>query len=86
MPELIEKPGRITAAGQPPKQIDEFTPVLRGALQVGHEGGRLAVEAGQAVHTRPGVWIRYSTPGHDGAEYVAICLPAYTPEAVNRDA
>jgi hypothetical protein len=52
---------------------------------VEHEDGRLAVEAGQGVHTRPGEWVRYSTPGPDGAEYISVCLPAFAPGTVHRD-
>lgn len=120
VPELIERPSRVTAAGEPPKLIDEyvgrvntgearlsmahmrspsgwaepgqrpefdeFTLVLHGVLVVEHEGGTLEVTAGQAVHTRPGEWVRYSTPGPEGAEYVAVCLPAFSPQTVRRDA
>ena len=58
--------------------------MLEGALEVEHEAGKLVVRAGQLVHTRPGEWVRYSTP--DGARYVAICLPAFSPDSVHRDA
>ncbi|GAA0900558.1 cupin domain-containing protein [Pseudonocardia zijingensis] len=119
MPELIERPSRVTAAGEPPKTIDEYvgrvntgesrvsvahmrspsgwsepgqrpefdeyTLVLHGALRVEHEGGELTVAAGQAVHTAAGEWVRYSSPGPEGAEYVAVCLPAFAPETVHRD-
>jgi len=119
MPELIEEPTRVAAAGQPPKLIDEyvgrantgqgslsiahmrspsgwaepgqrpefdeFTIVLRGALVVEAEGGRMTVQAGQAVHARPGEWVRYSTPGADGAEYISVCVPAFAPDTVHRD-
>ncbi len=119
MPRLIPAPSRVTAAGTPPKTIDEYvgrvntgdgrlsvahmrspsgwsepgqrpefdeiTVVLRGALRVEHEGGQLEVAAGQAVHTAPGEWVRYSSPGPDGAEYVAVCLPAFELGAANRD-
>ncbi len=70
--------------GQRP-ELDEFTVVLRGTLMVEHEGGSLEVTSGQAVHTRTGEWVRYATPGPDGAEYVAVCLPAFAPETVHRD-
>jgi len=70
--------------GQRP-DFEEVTVVLRGTLVVEHEGGRLEVKAGQAVVTRPGEWVRYSTPGPEGAEYVAVCLPAFSPETVHRD-
>ena len=64
---------------------DEECVVLRGAVQVDFEGGQLLVSAGQAILTRAGEWIRYSTPGEEGAEYVAVCLPAFAPETVHRD-
>ena len=119
MPRLIERPTRIAAAGNPPKQIeefvgrvasgdaslsiarmtspsgwrepgqtpefDEFTVVLKGMLRVETTGGVLDVRAGQAVHTAPGEWVRYSTPEPGGAEYVAVCLPAFSPGTVHRD-
>ena len=118
MPELIEAPVRVAAAGAPPKLIDEFagrasnsedrvsvarmrspagwkepgqrpefdeyTIVLEGTLQVESENGTLQVPAGQGVLTRAGEWVRCSTP--DGAEYIAVCLPAFSPETVHRDA
>jgi mannose-6-phosphate isomerase-like protein (cupin superfamily) len=59
--------------------------VLRGAVVVEFEGGQMTVEAGQAVRARPGEWVRYSTPGADGAEYVSVCLPAFAPDTVHRD-
>ncbi|MEA2375151.1 MAG: hypothetical protein QOD53_1614 [Thermoleophilaceae bacterium] len=117
MPELIEEPVRVEAAGEPPKLIeefagrarngeerlsvarmrspagwaepgqrpefDEYTVVLDGLLRVESEGSSLDVRAGQAVLVRGGEWVRYSTP--DGAEYVAVCLPAFSPETVHRD-
>jgi mannose-6-phosphate isomerase-like protein (cupin superfamily) len=117
MPELIDAPVRVEAAGEPPKLIDEFagrasggeqrlsiarmrspagwsepgqrpefyeyTVVLAGSLSVESESGSLDVGAGQGVLVRAGEWVRYSTP--DGAEYVAICLPAFSPETVHRD-
>jgi mannose-6-phosphate isomerase-like protein (cupin superfamily) len=119
MPTLIEKPTRITAAGNKPKLIDEvvgrvntrtdavsiahmrspsgwvepgqtpefdeYTYVLKGLLRVTHPGGSLDVRAGQAVITRKGEWVQYSTPGADGAEYIAVCLPAFAPDTVHRD-
>ena len=119
MPELIESPVRVEAAGEPPKLIeefagrasnaeervsvarmrspagwaepgqrpefDEYTVVLAGALQVESEGGELDVRAGQAILARRGEWVRYSTPHPDGAEYVAVCLPAFSPDTVHRD-
>lgn len=71
--------------GQRP-EFEEVTIVLRGALKVEHEGGELVVRAGEAVVTRPGEWVRYSTPEPEGAEYVAVCLPAFSPATVHRDA
>ena len=120
MPRLIERPTVIQAAGNKPKQIEEFagrvnsghagisvarmvspegwtepgqrpefeeiTLVLRGVLRVEHERGALDVHAGQAIVTHPGEWVRYSSPEPGGAEYVAVCTPAFTPQAVHRDA
>jgi len=70
--------------GQRP-EFEEITVVLRGLLRVEHEGGVLDVGAGQAVVTAPGEWVRYSTPGADGAVYIAVCLPAFSPNTVHRD-
>ena len=70
--------------GQRP-EFEEITVVLRGMLRVEHAGGVFDVNAGQAVVTAPGEWVRYSTPGADGAEYVAVCLPAFSPTTVHRD-
>jgi mannose-6-phosphate isomerase-like protein (cupin superfamily) len=70
--------------GQRP-EFEEITVVLRGRLHVEHEGGSLDVSAGQAVVTRPGEWVRYSTPDSGGAEYVAVCVPAFSSETVHRD-
>jgi mannose-6-phosphate isomerase-like protein (cupin superfamily) len=120
MPRLIEKPTVVEAAGNKPKQIQEFvghvnsghaavsvarmvspggwvepgqrpefeevTVVLRGMVRVEHEGGVIDVRAGQAVVTSPGEWIRYSSPEAEGAEYIAVCLPAFSPATVHRDA
>jgi len=119
MPRLIEAPTVITAAGNMPKQIeefigrvnsktdsvsiarmkspagwtepgqtpefDEYTIVLRGLLRVTTRTGAIDVKAGQAVITSRGEWVQYSTPGPDGAEYFAVCLPAFSPGAVHRD-
>jgi mannose-6-phosphate isomerase-like protein (cupin superfamily) len=71
--------------GQRP-EFEEITVVLRGAIRVEHEGGTLDVRAGQAVITARGEWVRYSTPEEGGAEYVAICLPAFSMDTVHRDA
>lgn len=70
--------------GQRPA-FEEITLVLRGLLRVEHEGGETLVRAGEAVVTRPGEWVRYSTPEPEGAEYVAVCVPAFSPETVHRD-
>jgi len=70
--------------GQRP-EFEEITVVLKGMLRVEHEGGALDVKAGQAVICAPGEWVRYSTPAPGGAEYVAVCLPAFSPETVHRD-
>ncbi len=120
MPQLVDAPVIVRAAGQPPKRIEEYvgrkssgaghvsvarmrspagwaepgqrpsfeeiTVVLAGTLRVEHEGGVLDVQAGQALVARPGEWVRYSSPGPQGAEYVSVCLPAFSLETVHRDA
>ena len=120
MPELIDGPARVEAAGNRPKLIDEYvgrartghaglsiahmrspagwvepgqtpefdeyTVVLAGLLRVTHQGGVLDVRAGQAVLVRRGEWVRYATPDPDGAEYVAVCVPAFSLETAHRDA
>lgn len=117
MPTLIEKPTRITAAGNKPKiieeivgrvnsktdalsiahmrspagwvepgqtpEFDEYTYVLRGTLRVTHKAGTIEVPAGQAIIAHKGEWVQYDTP--EGAEYIAVCLPAFSPAAVHRD-
>ena len=70
--------------GQTP-QFDEYTVVLRGLLRVATKSGTLDVAAGQAVIAPRGEWVQYSTPEPDGAEYVAVCLPAFSPDSVHRD-
>ena len=70
--------------GQTP-EFDEFTIVLKGTLRVEHDGGTLDVQAGQAVVAHEGEWVRYSTPEQGGAEYIAVCLPAFSLETVHRD-
>ncbi len=119
MPQLIDGPTRIEAAGNMPKIIeeyigrvnsgaeavsiarmkspagwvepgqtprfDEYTVVLSGMLRVEHRGGSIDVRAGQAVVARSGEWVRYSSPEGGGAEYVAVCLPAFSPDTVCRD-
>jgi mannose-6-phosphate isomerase-like protein (cupin superfamily) len=81
---LMTSPGGWEEPGQRP-QFEEWTLVLRGALVVEHQGGRLEVPAGQAVRVEAGEWVRYSTPHQDGARYVSVCLPAFSPETVHRD-
>lgn len=78
-------PGGWLEPGQRPA-FAEITVVLEGRLHVEFDGGAFDVEAGQAVVTRPGEWVRYSTPDAAGASYVAVCLPAFSPDTVNRDA
>jgi mannose-6-phosphate isomerase-like protein (cupin superfamily) len=119
MPRLIDRPTVVQAAGNKPKQIQEFvgrvnsghdavsvarmvspggwvepgqrpdfdemTIVLKGMVRVEHEGGAIDVRAGQAVVTTAGEWIRYSSPEAEGAEYIAVCLPAFSPATVHRD-
>jgi hypothetical protein len=119
MPQFIEHPRLISAAGNVPKQIEEFvgrvntghdavsiarmvspagweepgqrpefdeiTLVLRGVLHVDHEAGALDVRDGQALIARAGEWVRYSTPDPGGAEYLSVCLPAFSPQTVHRD-
>src|SRR5438067_56889 len=75
----MQSPGGWVEPGQRP-EFDEYTVVLRGTLQVKHEGGTLSVTAGQAVLARAGEWVQYSTPDPGGAEYVAVCLPAFSME------
>jgi mannose-6-phosphate isomerase-like protein (cupin superfamily) len=71
--------------GQQPEFL-EVTLVLAGMLRVEHQDGVMDVLAGQAVITDPGEWVRYSTPGAGGAEYVAVCVPGFSPDTVHRDA
>lgn len=78
---MASPPGR-SEPGQRP-ELEEVSIVLSGTLVVDHEDGRLEVKAGQAAVAAPGEWIRYSTPG--GAEYIAICVPAFSPDTVHRD-
>jgi mannose-6-phosphate isomerase-like protein (cupin superfamily) len=119
VPDFIQNPSRVQAAGTKPKLIDEYvgrvntgeervsvahmrspegwlepgqrprfdeyTVVLEGCLRVEHEDGAFDVRSGQAVLARAGEWVRYSTPESGGASYVAVCLPAFSPDTVNRD-
>lgn len=77
-PQGWEEPGQRPA-------FQEITVVLKGMLRVEHEGGSMEVRAGQAVVAAPGEWVRYSSPGPGGAEYVAVCLPAFSPATVRRN-
>lgn len=79
----MNSPAGWEEPGQRP-EFEEITLVLSGSLRVEYAGGALDVSAGQAVVAAPGEWVRYSTP--EGAEYVAICLPAFSPDTVHRDA
>jgi quercetin dioxygenase-like cupin family protein len=119
MPTFIERPSVVQAAGNMPKQIEEYagrvnsghtgvsvarmvspagwrepgqrpefeeiTVVLRGTVRVEYDGGARELRAGQAVVAHPGEWVRYSSPEPGGAEYIAVCLPAFAPAAVHRD-
>lgn len=80
----MRSPAGWEEPGQRPA-FDEYTIVLKGVLRVEHEDGAMEVRAGEAVIARAGEWVRYSSPGEGGAEYVAVCLPAFSPETVRRD-
>jgi mannose-6-phosphate isomerase-like protein (cupin superfamily) len=80
----MRSPSGWSEPGQTP-EFDEFTIVLRGLLRVEHSDGMMEVSAGQAVIVQSGEWVRYSTPGPEGAEYIAVCVPAFTPDAAHRD-
>ena len=80
----MRSPGGWVEPGQTP-EFDEFTVVLAGRLRVTSTSGELDVSAGQAVVVRAGEWVRYSTPDPDGAEYVAVCLPAFALDLAHRD-
>ena len=80
----MRSPGGWLEPGQRP-EFEEISVVLRGTLRVEHEGGTLDVRAGQAVVSQPGEWVRYSTPDADGAEYIAVCFPAFSLQTVHRD-
>jgi mannose-6-phosphate isomerase-like protein (cupin superfamily) len=77
-PEGWEEPGQRP-------EFEEITVVLKGFVRVEYEGGVLDVQAGQAVVGHPGEWVRYSSPGPEGAEYLAVCMPAFSPDIVHRD-
>ena len=80
----MRSPGGWQEPGQAP-EFEEFTVVLRGTLRVEHRGGSIDVHAGQAVIAHSGEWVRYSTPSEEGAEYIAVCLPAFALDTVHRD-
>jgi mannose-6-phosphate isomerase-like protein (cupin superfamily) len=80
----MQSPAGWIEPGQKP-EFDEYSLVLRGTLRVVSDSGTLDVQAGQAVLARAGEWVRYSTPEADGADYVSICLPAFSPQLVHRD-
>ena len=81
----MQSPSGWTEPGQTP-DFDEYTLVLRGMLRVETKTAVHEIRAGQAIITLRGEWIRYSSPGPDGAEYIAVCLPAFSPATVHRDA
>ena len=81
---MISPPG-WSEPGQTP-EFAEYTVVLRGVLHVESPDGAYDISAGQAIITQPGEWVRYSTPGAEGAEYIAVCLPAFSPDRVHREA
>jgi mannose-6-phosphate isomerase-like protein (cupin superfamily) len=80
----MQSPSGWLEPGQTP-EFDEYTLVLRGTVRVTHRDGSLEVQAGQTVLAPAGEWVQYSTPGDIGAEYVSVCLPAFSPERVHRD-
>lgn len=80
----MRSPGGWVEPGQRP-DFDEFTVVLKGTLRVRHDGGQIDVRAGQAVVCHKGEWVQYSTPEADGAEYIAVCVPAFSMDTVHRD-
>jgi mannose-6-phosphate isomerase-like protein (cupin superfamily) len=80
----MRSPAGWVEPGQTP-EFDEYTIVLRGELQVETRGAIHRVSAGQAIIVSGGEWVRYSTPGLEGAEYIAVCLPAFSPATVHRD-
>ncbi len=80
----MKSPAGWAEPGQTP-EFDEYTLVLRGMLRVATKNETYDVNAGEAIVTKKGEWVQYSTPGPDGAEYIAVCLPAFSPESVHRD-
>ena len=81
----MRSPSGWVEPGQTP-EFEECTVVLKGMIRVEHRDGTMDVHAGQAIVTHAGEWIRYSTPGPDGAEYIAVCVPAFSMDTVHRDA
>jgi mannose-6-phosphate isomerase-like protein (cupin superfamily) len=81
----MKSPSGWVEPGQTP-EFDEFTVVLKGMLRVVSKNGTLDVHAGQAVIAHRGEWVQYTTPEPEGAEYIAVCLPAFSPQTVHRDA
>jgi mannose-6-phosphate isomerase-like protein (cupin superfamily) len=80
----MHSPAGWKEPGQAP-EFDEFTVVLQGTLRIEHTNGSMDITAGQAVIAHRGEWVRYSTPENEGAEYIAVCLPAFSPDTVHRD-
>jgi mannose-6-phosphate isomerase-like protein (cupin superfamily) len=80
----MRSPSGWVEPGQTP-EFDEYTVVLRGQLRVTYRSGALDVSAGQGVIVRAGEWVQYSSPAPEGAEYIAVCLPAFSPQTVHRD-
>lgn len=80
----MRSPGGWVEPGQAP-EFAEYTVVLKGMLRVAHRDGAIDVRAGEAIVLKPGEWVQYSTPEADGAEYIAVCLPAFSMETVHRD-
>jgi len=80
----MKSPSGWVEPGQTP-EFEEYTLVLRGVLRLTTREGSMDIHAGQAVITHRGEWVQYSTPGAEGAEYVAVCLPAFSMDSVHRD-
>lgn len=80
----MTSPSGWVEPGQTP-EFDEYTVVLKGKLRVETESGVTDVKAGEAMFAAKGKWVRYSTPGEEGAEYIAVCIPAFSPDTVHRD-
>lgn len=81
---VMQSPSGWSEPGQQP-EFEEYSVVLDGQLVAATENGQILVEAGQALHVPAGEWVSYSTPGPEGARYVSVCLPAFSPETVHRD-